>query len=536
MFKKTIFFLSFILFSIAKSYAQPFTISLEPVNITNLGGLHSYAFGQSGGKWLLVGGRLDGLHQRQPFSAFDVANNNTELIVVDPITLQKWSAPLATLPTAMQEQLSSTNMEFYQDGDYLYFIGGYGYSATASNHITYSKLTAIKVPDVINAIINGTSFTSFFRQITDAKFQVTGGRLRKINTNYYLVGGQKFIGKYNPNGPDSGPGFVQEYTDAIRVFSINDDGTTITINHIQSFVDNANLHRRDFNVESQILPNGNEGLTAFSGVFQTNANLPFLNSVLIDANGYTVNTTFQQFYNHYHCAVIPLYAATRNEMHTVFFGGMAQYYDDNGTLTQDDNVPFVNTIARVTRDANGVMAEYKLPITMPSLLGSGSEFIPNKDIPHYPNEVLKLDNITANNTLIGYIYGGIRSSAANIFFSNTGMESRANNQIFKVFLTNTTLSIDDLNEQSIGTLKIEVYPVPNNGDFIIKYNLIKSDDVKIIISDITGREIKKIVLKNQRAGENIYRNNTSILPSNGMYFLRIETSYEKVTRKVIIKQ
>jgi hypothetical protein len=80
-------------------------------------------------------------------------------------------------------------------------------------------------------------------------------------------------------------------------------------------------------------------------------------------------------------------------MHNVFFGGMAQYYDDNGTLVRDDNIPFVKTIARVTRDANGIMTEYKLPIEMPSLLGTGAEFIPNKNIPHFNNEVIKLDEI-----------------------------------------------------------------------------------------------------------------------------------------------
>jgi len=38
--------------------SAPFEISLEPMNIANLGGIQSYAFGQSNGKWLLLGGRL----------------------------------------------------------------------------------------------------------------------------------------------------------------------------------------------------------------------------------------------------------------------------------------------------------------------------------------------------------------------------------------------------------------------------------------------------------------------------------------------
>ena len=121
-------------------------------------------------------------------------------------------------------------------------------------------------------------------------------------------------------------------------------------------------------------------------------------------------------------------------MHNVFFGGIAQYYDSLGMLVQDNNVPFTKTIARVTRDASGTLVEYKLPIEMPALLGAGSEFIPIDNIPQYKNGVLKLDDFTADSTLVGYIYGGISSSAKNIFFTNSGTQSKANSQIFKVYV------------------------------------------------------------------------------------------------------
>ena len=52
---------------------------------------------------------------------------------------------------------------------------------------------------------------------------------------------------------------------------------------------------------------------------------------------------------------------------------------------------------------------------MPALLGAGAEFIPNLDFPHFNNEVFKLDNVTTERVLIGYIYGGISSSEPNIF-------------------------------------------------------------------------------------------------------------------------
>ena len=50
-------------------------------------------------------------------------------------------------------------MEFYQNEDYLYLVGGYGYSATIADYTTFDKLTAVDVPSTINAIINNTSIT-----------------------------------------------------------------------------------------------------------------------------------------------------------------------------------------------------------------------------------------------------------------------------------------------------------------------------------------------------------------------------------------
>ncbi len=529
---KTFLGLIFLSFSVF-SQTTPFNIYIEPMNISALGGLQAYAFGQHNGKWLIVGGRLDGLHRRQPFAAFDVAGNNNQLIVIDPVSQQKWTAPITSLSVSLQEQLSSTNMEFHQEGNYLYIVGGYGYNAASSARKTFDKLTAIDVPSVINAVIGGNSFTSYFRQMSDAQFAVTGGHLKKINNTFYLVGGNKFDGNYNPMG---GPTYTQVYTDAIRKFNLTDDGTTITIGHLPTITDAANLHRRDYNAVPQILPNGAEGITAFSGVFQPTVDLPFLNCVNIDSSSYVVNNLFQQYYNHYHCATLPLYSVANNEMHNVFFGGIAQYYDSLGVLVQDNNVPFVKTIARVTRDGAGTMAEYKLPVEMPSLLGAGAEFIPIISVPHFNNDVFKLDDFTADSTLVGYIYGGISSTAANIFFTNTGTQSSASSQIFKVYvIKNSSVGIHNLNEQSIGTLKMQVLPNPNDGNFLVKFNLNKIAETKISIYSIDGKKIEERILTNLVLGENTFQRKIKNLNLGGTYILTIETPYEKATQKIIIE-
>ncbi|MCC6817971.1 MAG: T9SS type A sorting domain-containing protein [Bacteroidia bacterium] len=534
MLKKHFLLFSFFLF-LANLSAQnpPFNLSIESFNIQGLGGLQAYAFGQDSGRWVLIGGRLDGLHRRQPFAAFDVAGNNNQIFVVDPVAGIKWSTSLTSLSIELQEQLSSTNMEFHQEGRYLYILGGYGYNAHSASRKTFPNLIAVDVPLLINAIVNSTSISSAFRQVTDPKFAVTGGHLEMINDVFYLVGGNKFDGNYNPMG---NPTYTQQYTNSIRKFKISDDGTNISITHLSELIDTANLHRRDYNAVAQILPNGSEGITAFSGVFQLNVDLPFLNCVNIDSLNYQVQSGFQQFYNHYHCPVVPIYAASGNQMHTVFFGGIAQFYDSAGILVQDDNVPFVKTIARITRLADGSMAEYKLPVEMPAFLGASAEFIRNENLEWYPNGVLKLDSIQQDSVLIGYIFGGIASSAKNIFFVNSGSQSQASSQIFKVYLfKNTESGLHQINKHSNDLYQISVYPNPNNGEFELHFTLNQLEPVEISLFNYLGELVYSAQVSDTVLGNNILNFDLNSLEYGGTYMLQIKTQSSIVTRKLILE-
>ncbi len=516
----------------ANAQSTPFGVYVEPMAIPGLPGLQSYAYGTHHGKWLIVGGRTDGLHQRQPFAAFAASENNNNLLVVDPIAAQYWTAPLSSLPTALQEQLSSTNIEFYQTDTTLYCIGGYGYSATAGDHITYSNIVAINVPEVINAVIAGTPVSSFFRYQSDPQFAVTGGHLEKVYDTYYLIGGNKFDGRYNPMG---GGSYTQVYTNQIRKFKISDDGTTMSITHLTPHTDAAGLHRRDYNATPQIMPDGKQGITAFSGVFQATVDLPFLNCVNIDSSGYVVNSSFSQYYNHYHCANLPVYSASDNEMHNIFFGGIAQYFDSAGVLVQDDAVPFVKTIARVTRVADGTMTEYKLPMEMPGLLGASAELIHDEAVPSYANHVLKLDEITADTTLAGYIYGGINSSAPNIFFINTGTQSTAHNQILKVYLVkNAATATPQINPQSTNNIRMQLYPNPNSGKIFVSFYTANADGVSITVTDLQGKVLVHEQPSNLLPGENTVSLKDKSIGKAGVYFVTVRTTAAQSTQKLII--
>ena len=502
-------------------------VVLQEVLIPDMPGLQSFAWGQHNGQWFLIGGRTDGLHRRQPPFAFLAADNNTSAYVVDPVTLQVWSAPITSLPQSMVEQLQSTNMEFEQRGNTLYFVGGYGYSPTAADHITYPNLTAIDLPGVIDAIRNAQPIASFFRQITDNRLEVTGGQMRLIGDRFYLVGGQRFVGRYNPMGPDQGPGFIQEYSNSIRRFDIDDDGVALALSDYWTHVDTVNLHRRDYNMLPQIFPDGSEGLTVFSGVFQYAADVPWLNTVDIVDTNYVVVPAFEQLLNQYHTAHMGVYDSVANSMHSVFFGGIGRYYYNGTTLMDDPNVPFVSTISHIARDGNGTLEETAIG-NMPALLGAGAEFLPWPSAPQLESGTLRSDQFIGDTVVAGHIVGGIQSSAPNIFFSNTGTQSDAAPRVFRVLLAEA--SPTGLRQLAPRAMTVAV--IVQGNQLAINCHLPKAGAMSIRLLDTTGRVLRTVADTWLAAGDRSFMVELNDL-ARGVYTVELRNGDHSVVQRFV---
>jgi len=510
-----------------------FNFYLEPLNISTLSGLQSFSHGEYQGKWIIMGGRLDGLHQRQPFAAFGNLGHNNQIIVVDIAAETSQSYPTTSLPTVLYDQLRSTNMQSYQQDSLLILIGGYGYSSTQADHITHPYITVVNLKGLLNALSTGGSINPHFYQILDQEMAVTGGYLEKLYDSYYLVGGQRFDGRYNPH---NGPSFTQSYTSAVRRFQLQNNNGIFSLNWQTAYSDTALFHRRDYNLLPQISLNGEQSVIAFSGVFQQNVDLPYLNAVHIDTAGYNEIPNFSQYYNHYHCASVALYDSANQAMHNVFFGGIAQYFDQNGVLTQDNNVPFVKTIARVSRDAQGNYSEHKLAAEMPSLLGAGSEFFIASTVPKTETDIIKFNQLSGDTMLVGYILGGIESTAPNVFLTNTGTQSSASNKLFKVYLLNdNSVSESELNPQSIENWQLQVSPNPSSNYLRLQFYSEKAEAYSITLQDTQGRLV---------FNETLNANNASGLRTEelaverlaaGQYYLLLQNNEGKqVQQKVII--
>lgn len=430
------FFSALLLLGFFSANTQPparFQVSLEPVLVTGFPGIQSYTWALDQGKILVVGGTRDGLHRRQPFASFLPRYNNTELMVLDPAAGKVWKQSVEALPAPVAEQLQSSNMQFWQQGNLLVLTGGYGYSATSRDHITHPALTVIRVKETIEAIMAGKPVAPFIRQVTDERMAITGGKMLALNGRYFLLAGQRFSGRYNPHGPDHGPGFRQEYSNQVRSFTLRFPDEKPAIQDYKAWTDTALFHRRDLNALPQREPGGIK-LTIFSGVFQPQEDIPYTNLVDVYEDRYAEVKDFRQQFSHYHCASLPAWSESRKTMYTFFFGGIAQkFIDTTGTMITDNDVPFVKTISVVERGPSGVR-EYALPETMPGYFGASAEFIPIAEKWLGEAGILDLDKLGRTTRTIGYIIGGIDSRAPHVFWNNDAERSRASPVIWKVTL------------------------------------------------------------------------------------------------------
>ncbi len=533
LFRVFLFVFIFGFFSCHNLVAQkfPYRIQIDSLQIPELGGIQSYAYAQWENKWLIIGGRLDGLHRRQPWASFDSAGNNTQIFVIDPVERKKWSANVNHFHTDLREQLSSTNMEFKQVDSLLILIGGYGYSPSKGDHITYPNMAVVNVPQTVKAVINGYQEFFTISQISCETCAVTGGKLMTIDSTFYLIGGHRFDGKYNPMG---GPTFVQTYTNAVQKFRLKRVVNATEAVWLDKHIDESLLHRRDLNVLPQISDLGEPYLSVFSGVFQTDYDMPYLTSVKIDNDTIYAEPNFVQYFNHYHCATASIYDAQKSMQYNLFFGGISQYADSSGILTQDSDIPFVQNISLIERDSNGRMKEYLFETKMPGYLGAGSEFIANPNLSYYPNGVLNLNLNEKDSILLGYVYGGIKSSAASIFWINDGTQSIASQAIYPVYLVKDSTVVTKLNAQSCNGLQVQVFPDVPYKEFFISYHLNQTEEVMIEIKNLSGQVVVSKHFKKRKMGINQHTLKYKKLDYGQTYFLTLKVSGYEIVQKILV--
>ncbi len=401
-------------------------------------GLQSFAFAQQGDFWLILAGRTNGFHgtaNTNPNRTFPKKFANNRIWVINRDSSNAWSV---NVPDQYKHFLSSTNTQHYQDDDTLYICGGYGQDSD-SNYVTFPYLAAIQVDSLVQAIVSADTHhvSRFFTVIEDTLFKVTGGELLKMDDYFYLCVGQDFEGVYDASKTGN-------YTDEVRKFKINFDGTTLTADFIKAYSDGlpnatTQFHRRDLNVMPVIRPDGSDGITIFGGVFTQGDNSGFVYPINIyntaDSTVAKVDSSFEQRMCQYSCANISIYDGTSNIMYSTFLGGISLYaYNEKGELKPDYNLPFIKSVYTIRRDSSGVYSDYPQAASpsLPGYIGAEAQFIPLDNLLRDgSDEIIDFQKIPQSGGLIGYLYGGILSEKAQ---SSQLFPTKASNKIYEVHL------------------------------------------------------------------------------------------------------
>lgn len=527
-------FVLFCLIVLSPSFTEAqhgFGISIQPSTVNAVPPLHSGAVAKWNNKWIFIGGRIDGLHIMQSNQAFPAYGRNDSIYILDPGTNVLMAADASQLPPSVFEAISSANMQFYQDGNYLFMIGGYGKMASQNTWLTFHSLISVDLSCLLSSIASSGPISSCFRQVIDSNMAVAGGMLEKIDSTYYLVFGHRFDGRYARNTTLGT--FTQTYTHEIRKFGISDDGVNLAITNYHTEIDTTNFHRRDLNLLPQIFPNGDFGFTAFGGVFQKNADLPFLTPIDITANSTIHQAAFNQNLSQYTSAAMPVFDSLNNTMHSVFFGGMSLYTLDtvNQVLIQDTLVPFVRTISKVTRESNGNLTEYKLPVEMPGLLGSNAFFILKDSVPLIHNKIIDLNSLSGQ-THVGYIVGGIESDFPNIADIDPEGMSRPHALVYDVFIDKTISSRSDLPIKNVLN-NLMIYPNPANNKLFMDFSLPSEQICSITLYNNPGKIVRVLLPEKKLSGEQHLVLNTEGIKS-GFYYCRVQAGASVRLIKIIL--
>jgi len=510
----------------AAAQSLPFTVEVVERTQANAPALHSGAVAHHGGDWLFVTGRTDGIHPMiNPTSAFPHEFSNGAIVVYEPATDTRWTAPLSSLPADVERSLRVTNPQFHQEGETLYVAGGYGVN-TAGAYVTFNTLTAIDVPGMIEAVRTGGAIAPHLRQTSADFLAVTGGHLvREASGRYVIAGGHRYNGRYL--GPDED----QVYTDALRRFTISDDGTTLSVEEFAEEVDAARFHRRDGNIAPFALPNGETGFALYGGVF-TPLTLPYRTPVIVMPTG-TVEMPFETRFGHYTTPVLPMITA-EGDMHTVFFGGMNLFKVNNttGAVTQDSSVPFTDDVTSFMIAADGVMEETILPLVLPGLLGTNAHLVPADGLPRTSNGVLRLDELTGR-TRVGTIHGGIEADIEHPAFTGAHLTaSRASARTLDVYVTAQPVSDEPGAPARVLALS-EALPNPTDGAASFALTLASPANVRAEAFDALGRRVA--VLHEGALPAGAHRLVLADGLAAGVYVVRATAGGEALARRVVVR-
>ncbi len=500
----------------------------DTIKLKNWPLIHSFAFGKYGEYVLMLGGRTDGIHEKE--SGFENTKSNSNIYLWNTLNDSIIQYKPDSLNAELTDYLNAANANFIQDSQSLYIMGGYGQSKSGI-YKTYPLFLKINFKDCIERILLNKDISPTIKYIVSDQFAVAGAQLRIMDSLFYLVGGHKFDGKYSVDDHS----ITQKYTDALRIIKFFESGDTLQYALIKEITNDAVFHRRDYNVNPIIDRNGEIKLMVLSGVFQYNVARAFLNTALIQNQNYEEIFDFEHKYAAYNCARIGMFDHTKNEMHQLFFGGMAEYYRDSiNAISRDGYVPFVKSVSSITRKNDGSFLEYLYPEELPGYFGTNSEFLLNPEIKIIYEDIIDLNSIQNDTTCIGTIFGGIYnpSEYRNPWQIDSAHLTKSNPYHLKVYFIKDKTTASKKIEDHEDTTEVVLIPNPANKQFRLIFSKeLTINSLDLWIQDTQGRMIKTFRFK-ELSNNELTLSTKDLVPQN--YSLYLSMNGNRPLKKQLI--
>lgn len=426
----------------------PFSVVIsEDLSRPFLPALQSFVMATSDDNWLMFAGRTNGMHDFDDYTekSFPHQDFNTEIYACNSSYCKSMS--VSDIPMPYQSMFRATNLQHYQDGNYLYITGGYGENPNKTNNIledwdTYDYMAKIDLKGMI-AAINANSKTALNASIVfgkDSAVEATGGELFKMGDYFYLTGGHKFNGVFQHGKSGTS---TQVYLNAVHRFKLTEANGNLTVTDLTKITDGLSdsltqFRRRDLPVSTGLRLN-NETLEPsvimYSGVFTSpQNNIPglksdaaFTNPIHLFNDGtYKLDDSYTQGTNIYAAANFSAYDGNTKTLHSTIIGGIG---DKSGGHGFTNKVLTINTPllgGKTTETLQDSISSNHMFGAESNIILSNAKKISNSD------DVFDITNMSSGDIMqIGTFYGGIEADIPNPGGFGSG-KSKASNKLWSI--------------------------------------------------------------------------------------------------------
>jgi hypothetical protein len=205
----------------------PRAVALYPT----LEDMYGYAIGEYEDYLMVFGGSIRSQQTEQYRQDFP----NLDILLIDFKRQRASAYTNGQLEGALGEQMGATGLSYYQQGNTLFLIGGYGYSESQNQYVTFPYITAIDLKATLSALLEGKNPVASFYQICDERLAIFDGTLDYNGEEFFLINGKT---AYMLRPFSEHPEYVEETLKGqARTFKLTGEGASLELEAFQDWYD-----------------------------------------------------------------------------------------------------------------------------------------------------------------------------------------------------------------------------------------------------------------------------------------------------------